>query len=324
MPPFRRIVLLLLVSLFSASGATCPRRTPPVNAPPAFQTPPTLADVLRVVNSQSDPIYQLQTDNARLIFPGTPGLRTSIAIQRPRSFRLRAQFIGMGEVLDMGSNDQLFWALVDAPSVTTGMPRAVYFAHHDQPLSPEAQQVLPIKPDALVEAFGLIHFDANHEHQGPWQHGTDQLEFRSRIPGPEGEQGRITVVHATYGWITQQHLYGVEGQWVASAIASQHRYYPEAGISLPHRIEVRLPPPSSSFHLEIESYAINQLRADPGQLFSMPTHHDHPQIDLAAPAALPPLAPQPSAGPPPPAASAPDHPATGHRPRYRGYTAEWR
>ncbi len=295
-----------------------------MNAPAAFHAPPSLAEVLRVVNSQSDPIYQLQTDNARLIFPGTPALRTSIAIQRPRSLRLRAQFIGMGEVLDMGSNDQLFWALVDAPSLTTGMRRAIYFANHDRPLSAEAQQVLPIKPDALVEAFGLIHFDPNHAHEGPWPHGSDQLEFRSRVPGPEGERGRITVVHATYGWITQQHLYDVQGNWVASAFASQHQHYPEIGVSLPHRVEVRLPPPSTSFHLEVESYSINQLRADPAQLFSMPTHPDHPQIDLAAPASLPPIHRDPAAGAPPSAASSPGPPVTGNRPRYRGYTADWR
>ena len=325
MPPSQRIALFAIALLFSASGASCPPRTPAVSAPVAFHAPPTVEDLLGVVNANSDPIHQLQADNARLSIQGIPGLRASVAIQRPRSFRLRAHFIGMGEVLDMGSNDELFWALVDAPQMATGIARAVYYARHDRQLSSQAKQMLPIKPDALVDAFGLIRFDPEHLHEGPWEHGPGQMQFRSHIPGPEGVTGRITVVHATYGWILEQHLYDPQGQWTASALTSNHRYYPDIGTSLPHRIEVRMAPPNPSFQLDIDSYSINQLRVDPRQLFTMPAYPDYPAVDLAAPMPWAPGGPPhpPPTAPPPASPQHHGYPVTGYRPRYRGYTADW-
>lgn len=309
--------------LVAASGASCPTRQPPVGAAPVvFSAPPGIADVLRVVNANGESVRQLQADDVWLSVEGFPALRASVAMERPRRFRLRARFVGMGEVLDLGSNDELFWALIDAPQMASGAPRALYYARHDQYLQSQAREILPIQPDWLIEAFGLTRFDPAGVHEGPWQRAPGQLEFRSRIPTPEGETGRITVVHETYGWILEQHAYDAQGRLAASALASNHRYYPEFGVSLPHRIEIRLPPAGQSFRLDVDAYSINQLRAEPAQLFSMPASSSYPRIDLAAP--LPARVP-PASLPavPGPLSSAPAYPATGLRPRYRGYTANW-
>ena len=310
--------------LISASGASCPTRQPPaVTAPSAFVGPPSIGDVLNVVNANSTRIQQLQADNARLSIEGIPSMRASLALQRPRSFRLRAQFVGLGEVLDLGSNQELFWALIDAPQMATNIPRGIYYARHDQYQSSQVS-LLPIRPDWLVEAFGLPVLDASHVHEGPWQRGADQLEIRSRIPTFEGETGRITIIHAAYGWVLEQHSYDVRGQLVASSLTSNHRYYPEIAVSLPHRIEIRMPPPNRPFSLEIDTYSINQLRVDPSQLFAMPNYPGYPMFDLAAPGTMmPPGGPpsQPPAMPYPPQPSAERYPVTGMRPRYRGYSS---
>jgi len=315
---------LLAVVLISASGASCPTRQPPgVAAPAAFTAPPTVADVLRVVNGNNSRISQLQADNARLSIQGVPPMRASVALQRPRDFRLRAQFVGLGEVLDLGSNQELFWALIDAPQMATNVPRGIYYARHDQYLPGQAAEILPIRPDWLVDAFGLPIFDLAHSHEGPWQRGAEQLEIRSRIPTPAGETGRITVIHATYGWVLEQHTYDPRGQLIGSSFTSNHRYYPEIGVSIPHRIEIRLPPPGRSIQLEIDSYSINQLRVDPSQLFAMPSYPGYPMFDLAAPSGIAPPAGAPGQAPamPYPVQSPVErYPMTGFRPRYRGYT----
>jgi hypothetical protein len=280
--------------------------------------------VLGTVNANNSRIRQLQADNVRLTVQGIPAMRASVALQRPRDFRLRAQFIGLGEVLDLGSNQDLFWAVVDAPQMATNIPRGIYYARHEQFRSNQVSELMPFRPDWLMDAFGLPILDPAHFHEGPWQRGADQLEIRSRIPTPEGEVGRITVVHAQYGWVLEQHCYDLQGQLAASSLTSNHRYYPEIGISLPHRIELRLPPPNRSLLLEVDTYSINQLRVDPSQLFSMPTHPGYPMIDLAAPGGPVPPAGMPSQPPamphsyPPPAAQ---YPMTGFRPRYRGYSS---
>ena len=313
--------LVLMTVMLCASGASCPTLRQPLStpAPTLFAGPPTQQEVIAAINATSGQIRQLQTDSATLSVQGMPTLRASLAAGPPRNFRLRASFIGVGEVLDMGSNDQVFWAMVDAPQLMSEVPRAVYYARHDQYLQSEARQMLPIQPQWLVEAFGLVQLDPAGRHEGPYQRGPGELEIRTRTPSPEGDLTKILVLHDRFGWIQQQHWYDARGVLMASVFASQHQYEPALGISLPHAIEVRLPPPAHSLQINVQTYSVNQMYSDPAQLWAMPAFQGYPLIDLAA-AALPPAAPptSPASSPsPPPSAYAP----TGYRLNYRGYTA---
>ncbi len=297
--------LCVVTVLWCASGASCPTMrqglTPP--APTLFAGPPTLQEVIAAVNASSGQIRQLQSDSASLSVQGMPTLRASVAAGPPRNFRLRANFIGVGEVLDLGSNDQLFWAMVDAPQLATDVPKAVYFARHDQYRHSAAREMLPIQPQWLVEAFGLLQLDPAGYHEGPYQRSTGQLEIRSRIASPDGELTKVLVMHDRFGWIQEQHWYDPRGQLIASVFASQHQYEPAAGVSLPHVIDVRLPPPALSLRISVETYAVNQQYSDPAQLWAMPAFEGYPQIDLAAaappsspPATAPPAYPRPPLG----------------------------
>ena len=227
--------LVLMTVLLCASGASCPTLRQPLAspAPTLFAGPPTQQEVIAAINATSGQIRQLQTDSATLSVQGMPTLRASLAAGPPRNFRLRASFIGVGEVLDLGSNDQVFWAMVDAPQLMSEVPRAVYYARHDQYLHSAARQVLPIQPQWLVEAFGLIQLDPAGRHEGPYQRGPGELEIRTRTPSPEGDVTKILVLHDRFGWIQQQHWYDARGTLMASVFASQHQYEPALGISLP-------------------------------------------------------------------------------------------
>jgi len=317
------VYLCLVTVLWCASGASCPtmRQGLTPAAPTMFAGPPTLQEVIAAVNASSGQIRQLQSDSASLSVQGMPTLRASVAAGPPRNFRLRANFIGVGEVLDLGSNDQLFWAMVDAPQLATDVPKAVYFARHDQYRHSVARQMLPIQPQWLVEAFGLVQLNPAGIHEGPYQRSTGQLEIRSRIASPDGDLTKVLVMHDRFGWIQEQHWYDPRGQLIASVFASQHQYEPAAGVSLPHVIDVRLPPPALSLRISVETYAINQLYTDPAQLWTMPAFEGYPQIDLAA--AAPQSPPLPTAPPAYPAPAVPRNafPQTGYRLNYRGYTA---
>jgi len=315
--------LCLVTVLWCASGASCPtmRQGLTPQAPTLFAGPPTLQETIAAVNASSGQIRQLQSDSASLSIQGMPTLRASVAAGLPRNFRLRANFMGVGEVLDLGSNDQLFWAMVDAPQFASGMPKAVYYARHDQYRHSAARQMLPIRPQWLVEAFGLVQLDPAGFHEGPYQHGPGQLQIRSRIASPDGDLTKVLVLHDRFGWIQEQHWYDPRGQLIASVFASQHRYEPTIGVSLPHVIDVRMPPPTLSLRISVETYAVNQVYSDPAQLWAMPAFDGYPQIDLAA--AAPPSLP-PSVAPPAysaPASPPNGFPQTGYRLNYRGYTA---
>lgn len=314
--------LWLIAALLCSGGAGCPTLRPQLAAPAPtlFAGPPTLMEVVAAVNATSGQIRQLQTDSASLSIPGLPTLRASIAAGPPRNFRLRASFIGVGEVLDLGSNDQVLWAMVDAPQLVSEIPRAVYFARQDQYLNSDARRMLPIQPQWLVEAFGLVHLDPAGQHEGPYQRGPGELEIRTRLASPEGEVTRVLVLHDRFGWIQQQHWYDVRGQLIASVLASQHQYEPSLGVSLPHVIEVRLPPPATSLQIRVQTYAVNQAYSDPAQLWAMPAFQGYPLVDLAA--AGPPSAPiPPSNASNQPSGPSEGIPPTGYRPNYRGYSA---
>jgi hypothetical protein len=278
-----------------------------------------LPELVQTLNAHTDRVYQLHSDSVTLSLPGVPALRASLALQRPRNIRLRAHFVGVGQVLDFGSNDERFWVLVDAPQLLTNVPRAVYHARHDQFRRSAARQALPLEPQSLIEAFGLVRFDPAAVHEGPYRRGNGQLEIRSRIASPDGDLTRVVVVHESYGWILEQHLYDARGQLLASALASGHRFYPAAAVSLPHRVEIRLPPPAQPVQIDVQTYAINQLYGDPAQLWTMPAFPGYPLIDLgdARLQSAPPGPPPQPAGP----ATMPgnSYPATSYRPRYRGY-----
>lgn len=316
------LCLFTAVLLVVASGASCPSMRGQIvqPAPIAFTAPPTLPEVIRVVNANSEPIRQLYTDTATLTIQGLPALRANVAVERPRNFRLRAHFIGVGQVLDLGSNNEVFWALIDAPELATNVQRAVYFARHDQFSRGHIPDVLPFQPQWLVEALGVVRFDPTQVHEGPYMREPGRLEVRSHIPSPEGDLTKVVVLDASHGWILEQHEYDAQGRLLVSAFASNHRYYPAVGASLPHHVEIRLPAPHKSIQLDVESYVVNQLYGDPAQLWAMPTYEGYPLVDLSDPS-LQPTPPGPRPGPTYPAGmSGPGYPATGFRPTYRGYS----
>jgi hypothetical protein len=313
--------LFIALLLFVACGATCPRRNPYTQpVPVAFPSPPTLNDVIRVVNTNSQAVQQLQTDSAKLSAQGMPELRANIAMERPRNFRLQADFMGLRQVLDLGSNHEVFWALVDIPQIATNIPRGIYFARHDQYQRSAARHLVPIEPDWLIDAFGLAYLDPSHVHEGPYARGPEQLVIRSRVPSPDGDLLKITVAHASYGWVLEQHLYDARSQLIGSVLASNHRHYPVPGVTLPHRIQIQLPPPAQPLLIDVASYAINQPSGNPAQLWTMPTYEGYQRFDLAGPQVQPPNPGPPPNQPPPPNRFVPGYPVTGYRPNYRGYS----
>ena len=224
--------------------------------------------VIDVVNSNTDRVRQLQTENATLRVEGIPALRANIAFEKPRNFRLRAQLSQFtGRELDMGSNDELFWFWVRRDEQP-----GVYFARHDEFAASPARDLVPIAPGQLVDALGLIRLDPEARHSGP-NARDDLLEIRSQIPSPRGDMTRVLLINAKYGWMVEQHYYDVNGQLLLSARAGEHRYYPNDAVTMPHRVEVRLLPGQPSqlaFDVDVGRYLFNQLTGEQPELWTLP------------------------------------------------------
>ena len=87
---------------------------------------------------------------------------------------------------------------------------------------------------------------------------------------------------------------------MASARADSHRYYEREQVSLPDRVTIQLPTANLRMTINLGVVQINQLAANSGQLWTLPTFDGYQQVDLggAVPGTpLPgPAAPSPLSG----------------------------
>jgi hypothetical protein len=269
-----------LVVLFAASGANCQKFVKSPAAAPAmpvaFYGQPTLEQIVRVVNSNAQRVQQLQSTSGTLSVAGLPALQANLALEQPRRFRLQAGFGLTGSTeLDLGSNDELFWFWAKRNE-----PEAVYYARHDEFRGGIADQIMPLPPQWIISTLGLITLDPTSQVSGPFVRQPGQLEIHVVESGHSGPLRRILVLHDQYGYIMQQHVYHANGQVLASTSASDFQYDAPTGAVLPRKIEIQLPPAELAFTLDIQGYVINQLYADPAQLWSMPRLNGYQYVDL--------------------------------------------
>lgn len=314
------VLVVTLLGLF-AGGCKTPsllRWTTTNPSPVVFTQPPTADDIVRAVNSNTAPIRQLDTDNATVAAAGFPPLRANLALERPKKFRMRAMLLG--PEVDIGSNDELFWMWVKHNEQP-----GLYYARHEQYAISPTRRILPVDPTWLAEALGVVQLDPLAPYQGPLTAGPGKLEIRTQVPSPEGELTRVYVIHEKFGWVLEQRVFDARGKLLASAIASQHQYYPDAGVSLPQRVELNVPAAEMALTFNVRSYRINALGASSDLLWSMPVMEGVPLVDIATPPgspgsppnAIPASAP---AGVPSAAASYGPAAEMSAVPQYRGYT----
>ncbi|MEM9353257.1 MAG: hypothetical protein AAGA92_09605 [Planctomycetota bacterium] len=285
--PWRGAALSLgvLVTVFCVSGATCSSglRNPfAPTGPPAPQvitTASTLDQMIAAVNQNADRVQRLQSNNASITVPGVAGiplLRGNIAAERPKRLRVQASTALTGPEVDVGSNDERFWFWVKRNE-----PPAVYFARHDQFAGSAAQQSLPIEPEWLWDALGLTRFEPTDQHTGPLPYASGTVEVRSVLKRPGGRYTKSTVIDASTAWVLEQHVYDGSGALLASSQAKQHRYYPQAGVSLPQKVELRVPRAQLSLAIDLGEVQVNAPSANPA-IWAMPAMSGYEQVDLGA------------------------------------------
>ena len=283
------------------------------NPPPVvFEATPTRDQVIAAVNANTSRVQSLHSHGSMSI-AGVPALTAEIAVERPKNFRFRAGTGLLGPELDVGSNNELFWFWAQR-SPQPG----VFYARHDQFAVSRARSMIPVEPATLVEALGLVELDSNGQVEGPVPLGNDRLEMRVRMRAAAGEFTRVLYLHRQYAWVVEQHLYGPQGQLLATTKADEYEYYPTIGVSLPHEVSVQVPDGQLAFSLNLSRHSINQPGTVDATTFDLPQEQlaNYQFYDIASPNFVPP------GGPPTQPASA--QPRTSHaevpyRERYRGF-----
>jgi len=283
--PSPHAALIPLLMLFCSTGASCAhsfrnpfaRLGPP--APEVITPASTLDEIMFAVNQNVGRIQNYQTNNASISVPGTLGLPMMsgrLAAERPKRLRLRASAGVVGPLVDLGSNDELFWFWV-----RQNQPPGVYFARHDQFLSGAAHRTLPIEPEWLLDAIGFAEFHPDDLHQGPVPLGDGKLEISSVMQRPGGSVTRRMVVDAKRAWVLEQHFYDDGQNPLASAVARSHKYYEDIGVSLPQQIDIQMPAAELALSIDVGDVVMNTVAPNP-QLWQMPVIEGAPPIDVGS------------------------------------------
>ncbi|MEN6452384.1 MAG: hypothetical protein ABFC96_17990, partial [Thermoguttaceae bacterium] len=231
----RRWLFLILLGLFAASGASCPRwPLYPERLPRVLPPTPTPEQVVEVVNRNSSTIQSFSTNRATLSGPSLPtSLRANIAFERPARFRLRAETGITGPELDLGSNDELFWFWVRR-NQSPGM----YFCRHDRFATSQARQMMPFEPAWLIEALGVASLDPALPHRGPNFLANDRLQMDTVVETPQGPMTKVMIIDGSQGWILEQHLFDARRRLLASSVASGHHRDPLSGAVMPTAVQI--------------------------------------------------------------------------------------
>lgn len=280
-------LLFVCVVTATAGGAQCHWRNPniqPIYGPRVLTENPTTGDVIQAVNANSALIRSLYTTDAVMSVPGAPSLRANLALERQKKLRLRAETALTGAEVDMGSNDELFWFWV-----RRNPPPTLYYCRHDRFATSAAKQIVPVDPEWLLDALGLVTFDAYHQHSTPQKNRNGKWEIRTTLPNPAGgaPMSKMTVVDEARGFVLEQHLYDSQGTLVASAITSRHWRDPATGAIVPQAIEINWPSTQFNLKFDVRTWVVNNIQADPAQLFTMPSFPGWAVVDLADPSLRP-------------------------------------
>jgi hypothetical protein len=253
-----------------------------------------LQEISAVVN-RTQAIRQLSSNSASvevLSMPRVPRLTsTTLNVERDKRFRLKANLpIVLGAGMDLGSNDQVFW--FEVPEGVT-MTKTLYYAQHEQYRAQLHRAILPVDPTWLMDALGLVQIDPSTVVAGPERRDDGKLEIRSTIQTPSGTYQRVLFIEASAGYVTDQFLYSPSGSLVAKSQATNHVYYDQQQVALPHRVELTLTPasgPPLAMRIDVGSYLVNQLLSNDPQLFTMPTSASQ-AVDLTQLASQPAVVP---------------------------------
>ncbi len=282
-PSLPLVLLATAVVLVAGSGASCPGvlrgyQVGVMPLPRLLPAQPTREQIMAAVEDNTGRVRSYMASQAVLSVPGVPRLSAQVACEPPRRFRLRAQTSLTGNELDLGSNDDLFWLWVRRHE-----PPIMLFCRHDQYEQSSARRLLPIQAEWLPELLGLVRFDPDDRHEGPFTTPDGRFEIRSTIDSPDGPLLRSTLLQAATGLVEEQHLFTADGERLASVRMSRHRVDPTSGAALPRLVEVSWPASGVEFTLEITSLVTNAPAPDPGQLWQMPAYSGYEPIDLADP-----------------------------------------
>lgn len=250
-------------------------------SPVVFDRPPTQQQLLGALQRNVQNVKQLNS-TIKISLDGTPKLKGSLQLERPNRLRVKAGLLGMTDIVDVGSNDQMFWVWMKA-NIGNQRPAIFYATHEAFRNSRSAvQQSIPLEPVWLIEGLGLYESQPNDVHQGPFMTNEGLLKLLTVRQTPSGPQTRVSLIDSKRGLIQQQAIYNAQNELVAYTNSLAYKYYEKEGVNLPHRLEMHLYQGKQVTKMIVEAgeFEFNSLYGDPNRMWAMPNPDGVPKIDL--------------------------------------------
>lgn len=248
------------------------------NAPRMLPPAASATDIVTVINNNSNLVRSLYSGDASLSAPMTPTLRATLALERPRRLRLRADTALTGPELDVGSNDAFFWLWLKRQT-----PPAIFYCRHEQYAQSAARQMFPVEPEWLIEALGLPLLDPAAFALPPVPVDRGKVRLQGQVAGAFGPMTKTLLIDSARGWVLEQQLHASGGQLLATSRTSNHFRDPASGATVPRHIEIHWPATQFQANIDFRSLQVNTLMGAQAALFEFPTIAGTPAVDLAAP-----------------------------------------
>lgn len=271
------ITLLSIAAMLSGCYFKWPsivRTAPP---PCVLDTGMTDREILQYVNGKVTQILSWQSNDVKIRTHG-PGsvpiqLSANIAVEAPRRFRLVAKSI-MGYEADLGSNNERFWFWMRRSD-----PPYVFTVRHDQMKTVQSRMPIPLKPDWIMQALGVIPIEDSKVSFLSDQSG-DRVTILSidEILLNGENVTRIIKIDNCYGNILSHELYNRNNELIAKAELKNYRVDSTTGLNMPHRIALSWPKSGYGMTLSIGNIEVNPLEI-PKSLWELPRHNQ--VMDLA-------------------------------------------
>ena len=252
-------------------------------APAAVTRQPSSAQIqlIKTLNARARAVKQLNAP-VTVKIPGAPKIKGSLQVEFPKRMRLKAGVLGVSEMgVDAGSNEQQFW--VWSKMALPGSPAALYFANHDQYQNSQARSQIPLEPEQIINALGLVTLDPNGRHYGPFPEGKKHVRLYTIEEVNGARQTRMLLINANTAAVEQTSVYDQNNQLVAYANALKFKNYNQHKISLPQKIEIHVVQPGQAdfvMKVDIGSFSVNSLFGDPNQMWAMPDARNVKRVDL--------------------------------------------
>jgi hypothetical protein len=275
---FRRSCLTVILPLVFLSGCNL-LRDPYAKYPTVLPPEPTLEQVTGAVNQNSRAVQSLMTDNAKLSGSQFPtSLDCTVAYRRENQLRVTGGTPLTGQEFDFGSNPELFWLWIKR-----NQQKATYFCRHEEYRHCPTHEVLPLNPNWLQSALGLVMFSPHERHEGPFRTDDNRWIVRSRMPTPQGEYVKITTIHPRTACVLRQDIYDARQRALAHIDIKEHHRDAVNDLVISQVVDLKMPTAGVELTLQLGSPTINPPTGIASSSFEMPLFSGYDLVNVCDP-----------------------------------------